>query len=61
MQTIVRLIKHEESYEVRVSTFIYFDENEGRRAITGRLSPEAAEEQAKQLARAEQAQRSDQK
>ena len=29
----VRLIKHNESYEVRVSTYFYFDDNPGRRPI----------------------------
>ena len=55
MQTVVRLIKHAESYEVRVSTFIYYDEDPGRRSINGRPSPENAEERAKQIARAERA------
>jgi len=55
MQTTVRLIKHEESYEVRVSTFIYYDDNAGRRSITGRLSEKQALEQAKMIARAERA------
>ncbi|MHB0785602.1 hypothetical protein [Bradyrhizobium sp. 5.13L] len=55
MQTIVRLIPHEESFEVRVSTFVYFDDNPGRRSINGRPSRQDAEEQAKEIARAERA------
>lgn len=55
MQTIVRLIKHAESYEVRVSTFIYYDDDPGRRSINGRPSSENAQERAKQIARAERA------
>lgn len=55
--TYVRLILHEEGierYEVRVSTFIEFDENAGRRAVTGKPTKEQALEAAKKLARAEQ-------
>jgi hypothetical protein len=48
MQT-VRIIKHAESYEVRVSRFFY---NPGRRSINGRMTPKEAEEAAKALARA---------
>jgi hypothetical protein len=54
----VRLIRHEESFEVRYadgksSVYFYFDENPGRRSITGRLSESDALEQAKKLAVAE--------
>lgn len=55
--THVRLILHEEGiarYEVRVSHFIEFDDNSGRRAITGKPSRDEALEQAKELAREEQ-------
>jgi hypothetical protein len=38
---------------VRVSTFIEFDDNPGRRAISGHLSRAQALEQAKQIARNE--------
>ena len=55
MRTIVRLIPHEESFEVRVSTFVYFDNDPGRRSINGRPSRHDAEEQAKEIARAERA------
>ena len=48
----VRIIKHAESYEVRVSRFFYFDDNPGRPSINNRMSPEEAEEAAKELARA---------
>lgn len=41
-------------YEVRVSTFVQFDENPGRRSITGAPSQKAAEEIAKEIARSEQ-------
>jgi hypothetical protein len=43
---IVRLIRHEESFEVRISHFYYFDENAGRRSITQRMTPEQAEQEA---------------
>ena len=52
-QTIVRLIKGAESYEVRTSTFVYFDDDASRRAVSGRPTPEAAEAHAKHLAKAE--------
>jgi hypothetical protein len=35
--TVVRIFKREESFEVRVSTFFYFDDNPGRRAINKRM------------------------
>lgn len=50
---VVRLIQHEESFEVRVSHFVYFDDDAGRRAVSGRLTREAALDQAQQLARDE--------
>ena len=36
--TVVRIIKYEESFEVRVSTFFYFDDNPGRRAVNNRMN-----------------------
>jgi len=53
MSTVVRIIKHAESYEVRVSRFFYFDDNPGRRSINNRMSPEQAEDEAKKRARTE--------
>jgi len=63
----VRLIKHisstatqdSGSFEIefadgRPSTFVYWDDNPGRRSITLSLSSEQAEQLAKDLARAEQ-------
>jgi hypothetical protein len=49
--TVVRIIKHEESFEVRVSTFFNFDENPGRRAINKRMKSEAAEAAARAYAK----------
>jgi len=40
-------------YEIRVSTFVQFDDNPGRRSITGHPSKEEAERIAKKIARAE--------
>ncbi|WP_038946811.1 hypothetical protein [Bradyrhizobium genomosp. III] len=40
-------------YEIRVSTFVQFDENPGRRSITGHPSKKEAEEIAKEIARSE--------
>lgn len=54
-QPIVRLIPHAESYEVRVSTFFYHDDNASRRAISGRPAPEAALAEAQAFARAQEA------
>ena len=54
MNTVIRIIKHAESYEVRVSRFFYFDDNPGRRSINNRMSPKEAEEAAcppRQIAR----------
>lgn len=48
---VVRVVPHEESIEVRVSTFIYFDDNPGRRSINGRPSRDDAVEEAKRIAR----------
>lgn len=52
--THVRLILHEESlmnrYEVRVSTFIEFDDNPGRRSISGKPTKKQAERTAKEIA-----------
>lgn len=59
--THVRLILHEDEaglmtrYEVRVSTFIEFDENPGRRAITMAPSKKRALEIAQEIARKERA------
>jgi hypothetical protein len=53
-QTIVRLIPHTESYEVRVSTYFYHDDNPGRRSINGRPAPEEALAAAQALAREQQ-------
>jgi hypothetical protein len=53
MNTVIRIIKHAESYEVRTSRFFYFDDNPGRRSISNRMSPKEAEEAAKALARTE--------
>jgi hypothetical protein len=51
MNKVIRIIKHTESYEVRISQFLYFDDNPGRRSINNRMSPQEAEEAAKALAR----------
>lgn len=58
--TNVRLILHDDGnlnqrYEVRVSTFVQFDENAGRRAVTGHPSKAEAMEIAKEIARRERA------
>lgn len=55
--THVRLILEEEPlhrYEVRVSIYVEYDDNPGRRAVTGKPTKEQALEQAKKLAREEQ-------
>lgn len=52
-QRAVRLIQHDESFEVRVSTFVYFDDVAGRRAITGRPTREQALQKATEIARQE--------
>lgn len=56
--THVRLILHDDGdlvqrYEVRVSTFVDFDSNAGRRAVTGHPTKKQAEEIAKEIARSE--------
>lgn len=58
--THVRLIVSDDGnlnqrYEIRVSTFVQFDENVGRRAISGLPSKKAAEVIAKEIARSERA------
>ena len=58
--THVRLICSDDGnlnhrYEIRVSTFVQFDENSGRRSITGHPSKKQAEEIAKEIARSERA------
>jgi hypothetical protein len=44
--TETQIIQHEESFEVRVPPtqrkFFYFDENAGRRAVTGRMTKQQA-------------------
>jgi hypothetical protein len=49
--SLARIIPHEECIEVRASRFFYFDENPGRRSITGRISRKKAEEAAKAYAK----------
>ena len=56
--THVRLICSDDGdlnhrYEIRVSTFVQFDENPGRRSINGLPSKKEAEEIAKKIARNE--------
>ena len=55
--TEVRIIRHEESFEVQYpdgpSVYFYFDDNAGRRSITRRMDRQRAEAAAKKLARAE--------
>ena len=57
--TSVRLICSDEDlnhrYEIRVSTFVQFDHDPGRRSITGHPSRKEAEEIAKEIARSERA------
>ena len=53
--THVRLIEDKgplERFEIRVSTFVEFDENPGRRAISGKPDKEQALQIAKELAKA---------
>ena len=54
---VVRIIKHQESFEVRVSTFFYFDDNPGRRAGNNRMTPEAAKEAARAYAKVQRGDR----
>ena len=57
--TYVRLIFDENDalnrYEIRVSTFVEFDDDAGRRAVTGKPTKEQALEIAKEIARSEKA------
>lgn len=58
--THVRLICDDDGdlnqrYKVRVSTFVQFDDNPGRRAVTGHPSKAEAEAIARQIARSERA------
>jgi phosphomannomutase len=55
--TVVRIIKHQESFEVRVSTFFYFDDNLGRRAVKNRMTPEEAEKAARAYAKVQRGDR----
>lgn len=60
--THVRLILDEgnalDRYEIRVSTFVEFDENAGRRAVTGKPTKKQALEIAKEIAKREKARNS---
>lgn len=54
--THVRLIRDDgprHRFEIRVSTFIEFDDNAGRRAISGKPTQAQALDQAKEIARSE--------
>ena len=51
MEKHIRIIPHEESIEVRVSSFFYFTEDASRRAVTKRMTREEAEEAAKAYAK----------
>lgn len=58
--THVRLIQDDDGnikqrFEIRVSTFIEFDDNAGRRAISGQPTKERALEMALEIARRERA------
>lgn len=56
--THVRLILDDgpkERFEIRVSTFIEFDDNAGRRAISGKPTKKQALEKAQEIARSERA------
>ena len=56
--THVRLILDEGGiarYEIRVSTFVEFDDDAGRRAVTGKPTKKQALEIAKEIARSEKA------
>jgi hypothetical protein len=52
-QTIVRIVPHEESFEVRVSTWFYFDEDKSRRDVSGRPTKDEAKVAAQEFARKE--------
>ena len=47
----VRLIRHKESFEVRESTFFYFDDDQVRANVRRRVTSEEALKQAKEFAR----------
>jgi hypothetical protein len=54
----IRLIQHEESFEVRYpdgkeSVYFYYDENAGRRAVSGRMTKAQAMQAAQTFARGE--------
>lgn len=58
--THVRLICEDDGnlnqrYEIRVSTFVQFDSNAGRRAVTGHPTKKQAETIAREIARRERA------
>lgn len=56
--THVRLIQDDDKlhrFEVRVSTFIEYDDNAGRRAVTGKPTKKQALEFAQEIARSEKA------
>lgn len=58
--THVRLIQDDDGnikqrFEIRVSTFIEFDDNAGRRAVSGQPTRERALEMALEIARRERA------
>jgi hypothetical protein len=55
--TVVRIFKHEESFEVRVSTFFYFDDNPVQQAINKRMKSEAAEAAARAYAKVQRGDR----
>jgi len=50
---MVRIIPHEESFEVRVSTWFYFDDDKSRRDVSGRPDRETAKAAAQEFARKE--------
>lgn len=53
--THVRLIEDKgplERYEIRISTFVEFDENAGRRAVTGKPDKKQALQIAREIAKA---------
>lgn len=61
--TVVRLLFDKDDpldrYEIRVSHYVEWDENPGRRAVTGKPSKAEALEIAKQIARRERDRNSD--
>jgi len=54
---VIRIIPHEESFEVRVSVFFYHEENRGRPSINRRPTIEEAKASAQEFASAERARR----